>query len=281
MHIAHIAKNRLRLLRIPRFSGFSGFAFFFWTLLMSFFTETCVSFSAEESVRRFRVENTIRTPGSEEVFKTTTLFRDAIVYDVIGEQGEITVFDSESKRFTLLEPARRIQTKIDGEQLRKTVEEKRAGFRSHKNPFVVFMVSPKFEIAHETETGHLRFQSKWIEYQCETQSMENAVLKNRYYDFCDWFCFLNLRLHPGSSTLFARMEINRYLRENGRFSEKIKVLVYPRGNGVMNQPEVSESSHTISPRLVPSDEKRIEQIHGQMETFRVVSLEEYQKQLNN
>lgn len=243
---------------------------------------------AEQEKLQFRVENEVRSLQDGEVahrMKTTTLFDGAFVYDIIGDNGEITIFDKEKMLFTLLEPSLRIQCSLDAKEMKKQVDQARDKMRNNKDAFRAFAVSPKFETTIEKETGLVKFSSRWIEYQITTRPIEGPKLQDAYFDFCDWYCYFNLKVNPGSSTMFARMEVNRSLRQSGRFPEKIQVRVFPKGNtgisGIVNPSQMSESDHVFSLRLVPNDEKKIEAIHEQTKSFRVVSFEEYQKQMNS
>ncbi len=235
----------------------------------------------------FRIENelAVRKDDSEAKVKTTTLFRGGLVYDMIGDQGETTIFDKLADSFTLLDPTLRIQTKVRASELKDAVLLQREKMRSVTDPFFAFAAFPKFEQAYEQESGLARFQSPWIDYRIETQPLEDNSVRERYYDFCDWYCFLNLRVNPDSTTLFARMEINRFLAEKKRFPKRIHVSVFPNGNsgltGIVAQPDVYVSTSKLGARFVPADEQRLQRIGEQLKTFRSVSFEQYLKEIRS
>ncbi|MCL2306319.1 MAG: hypothetical protein FWC43_13320 [Planctomycetaceae bacterium] len=228
----------------------------------------------------FRVENELTVRQTGESVKTTTLFTGDLVYDIIGDHGETTIFDKASDTFTLLEPTLRIQTQIKGAELKETVLKRREKMRAESQPpFFAFALFPKFEETYEEESGQARFQSPWIVYQIETASFSDDVFRQRYYDFCDWYCFLNLRVNPDSTTLFARMEVNRFLQERKRFPQKIQVDVHKKGNfgiaGIVENPDVYIGTYKLGVRFIPGDEQRLQRADEQRKTFRHVSFEEY------
>ena len=232
----------------------------------------------------FRVQNELSILKTGSKIKTTTLFHAGLVYDIIGDK-EITVFNPAADTFTLLEPTLRIQTVISSaKKMRDEVHRNQMKMKAHSNPFLAFAASPKFEIAYEDETGLAKFQSKWIEYLVETKPQKDVKLQTAYYDFCDWSCHLSLWVNPDSATMFARMEVNRFLREKGRFPDKIQLSVYPKGNsgisGLVQKPDKYESTHVLAVRLVPADEQLIARIKEQMNTFRVVPIREYLLELD-
>ena len=239
--------------------------------------------AAEPGLENFRVENELTVQQTGEKVKTTTLFVRGLVYDLIGEQGETTIYDKGADTFTLLEPTFRIQTQVKASELKETVLQLRSKMRQETQPpFFEFVLFPKFEETYEEESGLVRFQSPWIVYKIETISLLDDTFRERYYDFCDWYCFLNLRVNPDSTTLFARMEVNRFLREQKRFPQKIQVDIHKKGNtgiaGIVENPDVYIGTHKPGARLIPGDEKRLQRIDEQRKTFRTVSFEEYRQE---
>lgn len=233
---------------------------------------------------RFRVENELINQQNGQKVKTVTLFSDNMIYDFIDDHGEITLFDKQNDMFTLVEPTFRIQTKKRASEMKKLVEERRQRIRSHQNPFLAFALSPKFEETYEPESGLARFQSPWIDYQITTQGLKDARLRNEYYDYCDWNCYLNLHTNPASPTLFARMEVNKSLRAKERFPQKIQVSIYQKGNlgitGIVTEPDVFVTTHSLGIRWIPADETRVQRLAEQMKAFRSLPFKEYQEEIH-
>ena len=236
------------------------------------------------AAENFRVENELTVQQTGEKVKTTTLFTGGLVYDMIGDNGETTIFDKASDTFTLLEPTLRIQTQVIASVLKEAVLKRREAMRSESQPpFFAFAAFPRFEETCEEESGLVRFQSPWMDYRIDTIPFPDDAFRERYYDFCDWYCFLNLRVNPDSTTLFARMEVNRFLKEQKRFPQKIQVAVSPKGNfgiaGIIANPDVYIGTHKLGIRFIPSDEQRLRRVDEQRKTFRTVSFEKYLREI--
>jgi len=250
-------------------------------IFVCFLSAVCQA--AESGTENFRIENELTVQQTGKKVTTTTLFSGGLVYDMIGDHGETTIFDKASDTFTLIEPALRIQTTVKASELKETVLLQRERMLSQsQSPFFSFAASPKFEETYEVAIGAIRFQSPWMDYQIETMPLSNDAIRLRYYDFCDWYCFLNLRVNPDSTTLFARMEVNRFLQERKRFPTRIQVDVFRKGNfgitGIVATPDVYIGTHQLGTRLIPSDEHRLQRLDEQRKTFRTVSFEEYLKE---
>lgn len=253
---------------------------------------TSVSSTTNSQLGRFRVENELVNQQNGQKVKTITLFSDDLIYDFIDDHGEITLFDKKNDMFHFVEPMFRIQTQKRASEMKKLVEERRTRLRSHQsaqtgaqqNPFIAFALSPKFDETYEQESGLARFQSPWIDYQMTTQPLKNFQIRNEYYNYCDWNCYLNLHTNLTSPTLFARMEINRFLHERECFPQKIQVSVYPKGNrgitGIVNNPDVYISTHTLGIRWIPADETRVQRLAEQRKVFRSLPFKEYQEEIH-
>ncbi|MGL6225706.1 MAG: hypothetical protein ACRC10_03660 [Thermoguttaceae bacterium] len=240
--------------------------------------------SAESGPVRFRVDNEVRREGGTSFSnKTTTYFYEGVVYDVLAGNREITVFDEKSNSFSLLDPVLRLQTCLSASEIKTEVAQVQREMKKHANPFIAFAVDPKFEEKIDETTGVIQCLSPWIEYTINTKPLTDTGIGTTYFDFCNWICYFNLRVNPSAATSFARMQVNRLLQEKGRFPEQIKVNVYPKGHtgaaGIANTPDVYISTHHLVLRLVPADEQRIAEIRGYLDTFRKVSLSEYQQEV--
>ncbi|MGL6196201.1 MAG: hypothetical protein ACRC2T_15400 [Thermoguttaceae bacterium] len=235
-----------------------------------------------ESKVQFRIENELQSDKIINPIKTTTIFYEGVVYDIIGDNGEVTIFDAKNNSFTILDPARLVQSNISASDVKDFCDKSREKLLAHKNQFFSFLSAPKFQVNYEEETGYVTFQSKWIDYVIETKPLTEAGIAKEYFEFCDWYCYFNIRSNPSSLPLFARLKVNEFLKEKGRFPEKIQVKIYRQGNsgisGIVGKPDVSESSHKFANRLVPTDEQRIKKIIEQTKTFRSVPFADYLKE---
>jgi hypothetical protein len=228
--------------------------------------------------QRFRVDNTISLEGNgtPEV-KSTTIFHDGKVYDFIEENGEITVFNPTEGFFLLLDPSRRLQTKIATEEVRSMTRQLQTVLQKHPDPFVQFLSRPIFEEAFDQQTGWMTFDSSWISYHMETRYIEDRQIAERYQQFAKWYCLLNIRLDPRATSLFARLAVNQTLEAHRRFPQKVYVRIRPQGEKLLGKSITMSSEHHLVQRLLEADEKRIQQTERFLEIFREVPFNEYQK----
>ena len=228
------------------------------------------------AVAEFRIDST-----AQEV-KSTAFLLEGKFYSLIGDNGEIVEFDIQAKSFTLIDPALRIQTQIGAVETRRRVEQLRQQILNDPNTkpdsFRYFAFKPTFKSEFDAASGKLALQSNWIDYEIGTIPFIDP-LSGMYYDFCDWVCYLNFRLNPGSSQMLIRLEVNRLLRERQRFAVSVSESLYPNGKQTFARPNRASSSHDIVRRLGDADRKRIEQVQEFKRSFPNVPFDAYQKQV--
>jgi len=226
------------------------------------------------------VATEFRIDSNVQGIKSTAFLLQGKFYSMTGDNGEIVEFDAETKIFTLINPALRLQTQLDGEAIRKNVEQLRERLLHHPNTktdsFGYFAFTPKFETEFSPVSGMLALQSNWIDYEIKTIPFADSSAA-MYHDFCDWVCYLNLRLNPRSSQMLTRLEVNRLLREKQRFAVSVSVSIYAGGKQGLAKPSQVSSSHDLVRRLSDADRKRIEQVQEFKRTFSRATIDEYQK----
>ena len=223
----------------------------------------------------FRIDNSVRG------VKSTAFLLEGKFYSMIGDNGEIVEFDAETKMFTLVHPALRMQSQMDAEEIRKRIGQLREFHLNDPDTktdsFRHFACKPKLEVEFDPASGLLALQSHWIDYEIKTIPFTDPAAA-MYYDFCDWVCYLNLRLNPRSSQMLIRLEVNRLLRERQRFAVSVSESIYAEGKQGLRKPVIhASSSHDLIHRLSDANRKRIEQAQMFKQTFPQVSVEEYQK----
>lgn len=245
----------------------------------------------------FKVENTVtfeapegspeRASGSGgnaglKTVRSTTLFTDGLTCDFIEDagQGEITLFDRAGNVFILIDPACRIQTRLDASDMRRRIDTKRPELTASKKPFVAFAGKPSFDVSVDETSGEMRLQSPWIDYAVKTHSPDRPEIVDAYLDFCDWACYLNCRINPGSLNPLIRLEVDRLIRERKRLPDQLTVTHYPDGKRLLAKSEKIESAHTYSLRLSEVDLKRINDAVALTRQFRELPFVDYQVEVS-
>ena len=222
----------------------------------------------------------LRIDNNVQGVKSSVFLLENKFYSMIGDSGEIVEFDATTRTFTLIDPALRIQTQMDAEETRRGAEQLRQHILNDPNTqadsFRHFAFKPTFASEFDAASGKLALQSHWIDYEIGTIPFTDPS-SGRYYDFCDWVCYLNFRLNPGSAQMLIRLEVNRILREGQRFAVNVSESRYPRGKQGLAKPDRISSSHDIVRRLGDTDRKRIEQAQEFKRTLPQVPFDEYQR----
>ena len=214
---------------------------------------------SESAEASFRIDSTLRIEKEEELteIKTSTIFSEAMVFDFIGDNGEIIIYERKKNLFTLLDPIHRVQTELSIEDIDEFMSNIRERIRAKKDKFCLFMINPEFELSKNDEAGEIFFQSKWIDYRITTRSFDEASLAADYFTFSNAYCGLNVYQNPGTLTPLARMKVNEILRQEERFPAKIKLTVYPKGKWLFARIIEIESEHKIVRRLSEDDRGKI------------------------
>lgn len=229
--------------------------------------------------QNFRVENTL-TSGNKTT-KGVTLFVDGTVYDFIGSNGEIIVFDKPLQEIKILEPTLRLQTSIKLEDLKSQIDEMHVAFQRSESPFLNFVARPVFdETGYDTESGLIVFRSLWADYEFATRVFDDETIAAEYYEYNLWLARLNVRLSPAAVSAMVRAGLNEYLARNNRFPEKVSIKLYPKGKNVLSSTTVqADSTHVILKRIADSDQELIKRAKESLESFTKVPFDSYQVEL--
>ena len=241
---------------------------------------SCAENSSQIDVRsRFRIDNCLVV--GDKVTKSVTIFYDGLVYDCIGDYGQITIYDKTAGTLLLLDPSSRLKTLVTAENLAEDFMRRREVFRKSDNPFLNYLADPFFEEnAYEGNSGLMYFCSPWVEYRFETVTLNDPIVSEAYYDFCQQFTLLNIRTN-GSPTPMIRHELNPVIAQNQRFPGKVNMTLYPQGKVIISRRAIhAETTHTFVRRLQSPDEARVEQANRYRNQFREVSLDDYLREVN-
>lgn len=235
------------------------------------------------SAAEFCIENEVSIGEGNAAVKSTSFLFNGGFTGIIGGNGEITLFDAKTQVFTLLDPVLRIQTQVDGAETKKSVEQRREQILTRtdvdKNSFLYFAAKPKFLTEeYDAVSGGLALQSPWLAYDLKTAPLPDAQTAKQYFDFCDWNCYLNLRLNPQSASMLVRREVDRILQEKNRFAAGVTMTIF-QGRGLIKKPEYARSTHTLVMRLDDTAKKRIGQVWEYKRTFPQVPFAEYQQKV--
>ena len=150
----------------------------------------------------FRIETKIyvgdaKQPASE----MTTFFVDRVVYDFIADPEQVAIFNRPSGgkpgQFILLDPPRRIKTKLTTDRLAGAMDKVRTWAGKQSDPFLKFAANPDFKESFESGSGKLVLANYLETYTVNTQKAEYPESLTQYREFLDWYSRLNTLLSAG------------------------------------------------------------------------------------
>lgn len=233
-------------------------------------------------IDRFRIDNVVQMEQDDKLTKieTSTIFSDGLVFDFIGDYGEIIIYRQDTRTFTLLDPIHRIQTELTMDDVEEFLERIKKILKEKDDKFCRFIVSPQFDKSKNQDGGELLFQSKFIDYEIKTRPFEQKTIAQEFFLFSNAYSKLNIYLNPGTTTPFARLTINDELERMNLFPESFRTNVYPKGKWLFSKSIKIESRHNIVRRLAEKDHGRIMRALHFAQQFPKMPFGDYQKAIN-
>ena len=225
---------------------------------------------------QFRIDNTVSFIRNEREtkYESSTVFYGDLVFDFIGDNGEIVVYSLRSQKFVLIDPIRRMRTAIEEQELERFAARIKEIIKEEKkDSFSLFLIDPSFEIS--CKENEYFFQSRWIDYRVTTQLFDNEKIADAYFRFVEAMAKLNVYMNPGVLTPLARIEANKTFMESALFPEKIVMEIYPKGKNIFAKTFVVENTAALARRISERDRNRINRAVHFYEQFPFVSFSEY------
>ena len=231
-------------------------------------------------VQEFRVDTEIfigeeKQPAAE----TLTLFTGGRVYDfLLTGPEEITLFDAQRGRFTLIDPARKVKSGISTQQLLEYVLSLESHAAESKDSLFKFASAPKFESSSEDVQEHgqscvrLKLTGRPLEYVALARRPERAGAAREYRYFADWYARLNAT-RPGNLPPGARLELNKALADQELLPLEVTRTITP--SLPLSKKIVARSRHLVNWTLGGEDRKRIDRVGTYLVEFPSVSFDEY------
>jgi hypothetical protein len=224
----------------------------------------------------FRIESRIYAgDDSAPIYRNLTLFQRHIVYDFFdGPAGETTIYESAAGTFTLLDPQRKVKTTLDRDTLGKFV----AGIKvlaAKRDSLFREAAEPKFEISFDDRLEQLHLKGKLIHYAAQGQPFTSDATAREYREFVDMYTRLNAT-QPNSLPPFARLELNAALAGRGICPTMVERKILSKGP-LTSEESVIRSEHTVTWRVLESDQRRIDIANNQRAEFEAVDFGRYRR----
>ena len=233
-------------------------------------------FCAVAAAADFRVENRVYSGAKKEPdSQSTTMFRDAFVYDFLQKPAETIVFDKGGGRFVLLDDARQVRTEIGAKELEDFTRKLKERASKEQDPLAQFLAEPVFEERYDPTRRELILFSDSVNYRAITTAVDNAVA-SQYREFSDWYARLNSLLIPGSRPPFARLKLDEALARREAIAREVTLTITVVKDG-KSQASSMRSEHVLGLSLAPSDLELIERARKSMAGYKPVGLDKYRQ----
>jgi len=225
----------------------------------------------------FRVENRVyRGNEKEPASRSTTVFSGEMVFDYLNEPAEVIVLDKAGGRFILLDTARRVRAEVTIEQVMAFTDRLLQSAGTRDDPFLRFLVAPKFDEQFDERSGELTLSSQWMTYRVLLTEAGGREIARQYRNFADWYARLNTMLHPGSKPPFARLVVNDAVARRGATPRRVQLTLTPKKSFPHKRITI-RSEHELVRQVPQSDLDRVAQTHEFMRIFELIGIEQYLK----
>jgi hypothetical protein len=253
-----------------RHATFLIIAFLLVTLLTSFGSEQA------RAAEAFRIETKIYTGDPkdkkiEPISKTTTLFKDGIVYDFLENPEQTAVFrkatGGKPGRFILMNDKERAQTEVSTDKLTNTMKDLRKWASGQKDPFLKFAANPRFDETFDRNTGKLVLASPLETYTVETSpATQHQDSMTDYHEFLDWYTQLNT-LQTSPVPPDPRLKLNDALIRHRVVPTKVELK--------RTGEDLVWADHDFTWRLSQEDMQRIEDVQSGLTAYKQVENKEF------
>ena len=223
----------------------------------------------------FRIETKVFAgKDAEPISEDLTLFRGEQVYDFLSRPREVTVFDKPRSRVMLLDLTRRVKTEIRMERIMAFSDELRTWCGKQADPLLRFSAEPAFAQSLDNSSGEIVFTSPFLTYRVATTRAANDDVARQYLEFSDSYARLNAMTNPGSTPPFPRLKIDEALYISRAIPVRVQLTMPPRSR-FGGKPTTMRSEHSVSWRLLESDQQKIQEAEEFLVTFTPLTLERY------
>ena len=225
----------------------------------------------------FRVDNAVfagdeQKPSSE----STTFFQNGIAYDCMKSPAETAIFDKAADHFVLLNLKRKTRAELSITQLTSLTEHVRTLAARNNDPLLKFLAAPKFEEELNEVVGLLTLSSRFVTYRIILEPQKDPSTVEQYREFCDVYAKLNSVLSPGSPPPSGRLMVNAALAKRQATASSVTLTVF-YSKGEKSEKITVRSEHRLTCPLQASDIEHIAKVREQMESFKLVTFDEYRK----
>ncbi len=223
----------------------------------------------------FRIESRVFVEKEDEPVSTsTTLFKAGLTYDFLENPRETTFLDPRRGRIVLLDATHGLKTEIRIAQIVEFATQLKLRAAGSDDALLQFLAEPKFQETWDSEGNELVLSSKLMTYRVTPIKAPSAEVAKQYQFFSNWYAQLNAMTHASGLPPFARAKLDEALGQRGLIPKNVELTVSM--NSKLGRRKVTlRSEHEIAWRLLQADERRIDETHTAMGSYRSVTFDEF------
>ena len=142
-----------------------------------------------------------------------------------------------------------------------------------QSPKTRFWAFEDFETSHQGQDNKIKVANQYISYWAQGHHQENPQLLASYQRFLEQYTMLVATIPNHPIPPFARIELNRLLKEQQIIPDHIQLRVEAGLLG--DRPLNASSKHVVSVGLDASDHELIQQAKQHRRQYRLVKLSDY------
>ena len=229
----------------------------------------CVTIATAARATDFRVHTTVAAEGETQPLSSNlTIFLGQVVYDFpLDSSHEVTVFDSQTGQFTLLDRQRQRKCILAGDELLRVTDAIQQRAKLTRNPRIRFAANPAFQETFDPDTLRLTLAGEHLTYVAIGTRPELPTVAEQYRGFADWFARLNAVRYPRPPA--ARLQLNEAIYRRKMVPERVSRKVPER--------QTLSSTHVFAWRLVAEDRQRVEMAQGWSRKYRAVPFDQFRQ----
>ena len=224
---------------------------------------------------------------AQESAVSLTIFHAGRAYDYIDSVKEVIIFEPMQNRFTILNSARSLKTRVDFDELRQMLKvarheteqyleqiaEKNGGELPVSAHSLHAQLKPNFEESFHSSNRELTLQNSSIRYSVLCEHAEDESVHEAYLLYADWMARLNFVLHPQTMYPEARLSLNETLRKRKLYPTQVRLFLENDSKSHM------KAQHRISRSLDSTDRMMIHEWASQLQkgNLKEVTFREYQE----
>ncbi|MGI9177080.1 MAG: hypothetical protein ACR2IT_04405 [Pirellulales bacterium] len=228
-----------------------------------------------------RVESELfENGGDAPTARSLTVFDEGVAWDFLEMParknqamtvGEIVLHDPARERVLVIDPVRHLKTQIDSIRLERMSVSLAKWARGNDDRLIRWAGGPDFTPGFTETDTRIELAGPRVRYAVAYEEAPSPEAAGVYRQFADTAILLKALMQPGGIPPFPRLAVNRRLEDAGAIPAEVTLEIDSRLTPI-GRPERLRCVHTVHPRLLAGDRRRIEDAKAHIATSDTVDL---------